>query len=96
MINISFRSKPPRHQWRGEEPQARQWHVIVRREVDTPTEIKYSLSNAAADTTAYRELARATLKAETCRALPALSQGRLLVRSTENGQGKLMCIRVGE
>lgn len=36
--------------WDGREPQARQWHLIVRREVDTPTEIKYSLSNASADT----------------------------------------------
>ena len=36
--------------WDGEAPQARQWHVLVRREVETPTEIKYSLSNAAADT----------------------------------------------
>src|SRR5512135_1056177 len=40
--------------WDGEESQARQWHVIVRREVDTPTEIQYSLSNAAADTPAPR------------------------------------------
>ena len=36
--------------WDGSEPQARQWHLIVRREVDTPAEIKYSLSNASADT----------------------------------------------
>ena len=36
--------------WDGEEAQARCWHLIVRREVDTPTEIKYSLSNAPADT----------------------------------------------
>jgi len=40
--------------WDGTEPQARQWHLIVRREVDTPTEIKYSLSNALADTPAPR------------------------------------------
>src|SRR5512143_529296 len=40
--------------WDGKEPQGRQWHVIVRREVDTPTEIKYSLSNAAAGTSAPR------------------------------------------
>jgi SRSO17 transposase len=40
--------------WDGEESQARPWHVIVRREVDTPTEIKYSLSNAPADTPAPR------------------------------------------
>ncbi len=36
--------------WDGQEAQARPWHLIVRREVDTPTEIKYSLSNAPADT----------------------------------------------
>jgi SRSO17 transposase len=40
--------------WDGEESQARPWPVIVRREVDTPTEIQYSLSNAAADTPAPR------------------------------------------
>jgi SRSO17 transposase len=40
--------------WDGAEPQARLWHLIVRREVDTPTEIKYSLSNAPADTPAPR------------------------------------------
>jgi SRSO17 transposase len=36
--------------WDGQEAQARPWHLIVRREVKTPTEIKYSLSNAPADT----------------------------------------------
>jgi SRSO17 transposase len=40
--------------WDGEEAQARQWRLIVRREIDDPTEIKYSLSNAAADTPAPR------------------------------------------
>ena len=40
--------------WDGEEAQARQWHLIVRREIDDPTEIKYSLSNAMADTPAPR------------------------------------------
>ncbi len=40
--------------WDGQEPQARLWHLIVRREIDDPTEIKYSLSNAAADTPAPR------------------------------------------
>ena len=40
--------------WDGDEPQARHWQVIIRREVDTPTEIKYSLSTAAADTPAPR------------------------------------------
>jgi hypothetical protein len=36
--------------WDGQEAQARQWHLIVRREVATPDEIKYSLSNAPAAT----------------------------------------------
>lgn len=40
--------------WAGEEPQARPWHLIVRRESDAPTEIKYNLSNAPADTPAPR------------------------------------------
>ena len=40
--------------WDGEEAQARPWPWIVRREIDDPTEIKYSLSNAPADTPAPR------------------------------------------
>lgn len=36
--------------WDGEEAQARQWHLLVRREIDDPEEVKYTLSNAAADT----------------------------------------------
>jgi len=36
--------------WDGEETHARCWHLVVRREVDSPTEIKYSLSNAPANT----------------------------------------------
>lgn len=36
--------------WDGEEAQAHCWHLVVRREVDSPAEIKYSLSNAQVDT----------------------------------------------
>jgi SRSO17 transposase len=36
--------------WDGEEAAARWWHLIVRREVGAPKKIKYSLSNAPADT----------------------------------------------
>ena len=32
--------------WDGQEAQARLWHLIVRREVATPDDLKYSLSNA--------------------------------------------------
>lgn len=36
--------------WDGKEPKARLWHLLVRREIDDPAEVKYTLSNAAADT----------------------------------------------
>lgn len=36
--------------WNGREEQARHWHLIIRREIGKPEEIKYSLSNAPADT----------------------------------------------
>lgn len=37
--------------WDGKEADAHCWHVIVRREINSPETIKYSLSNAPADTT---------------------------------------------
>ena len=40
--------------WDGEEAQARCWHLIVRREVGSVKTIKYSLSNAPADTPPLR------------------------------------------
>ena len=40
--------------WDGEEAQARHWHLLVRREVESPDTIKYTLSNAAADIPAHR------------------------------------------
>ena len=40
--------------WDGKEPSARQWHLIIRREPDSPETVKYSLSNAPAETTTER------------------------------------------
>ena len=40
--------------WDGEEAAARCWHLVLRREVGAPKKIKYSLSNAAADTSLER------------------------------------------
>lgn len=40
--------------WDGQEAQAREWHLIVRREICAREEIKYSLSNAPADTPVRR------------------------------------------
>ena len=36
--------------WDKEEPAAHCWHLIVRREINAPGEIKYTLSNAPAET----------------------------------------------
>ena len=40
--------------WDGEEATARCWHLVVRREVGAPKKIKYSLSNAPAETARER------------------------------------------
>ena len=50
---------------------------------------------AAADPAKYRELATARLTREPTRALPALSNGRLFVR-TGSGGGELICLEVGK
>ena len=36
--------------WNGEEAEAKCWHLIVRREVDSPRTIRHTLSNASANT----------------------------------------------
>lgn len=43
--------------WDGTEPKAHRWHLLVRREIGSPEEIKYTLSNAA-ETTSTQRLAR--------------------------------------
>ncbi|MBF0549857.1 MAG: transposase [Deltaproteobacteria bacterium] len=40
--------------WDGEEESAHHWHLVVRREIDSPKEIKYSLSNAPVQTPTER------------------------------------------
>ena len=40
--------------WDGKEAQARHWHLIVRREIDSPQTLKYTLSNAEADLPTHR------------------------------------------
>ena len=49
---------------------------------------------AAADPTKYRELASARVATKPTRALPALSAGKLYVRTGEGG-GELLCLQVG-
>ncbi len=52
------------------------------------------LALAAADPAAYRELATAHIASGPTRALPALSRGRLYVRSGSGG-GELICLEIG-
>ena len=40
--------------WDGKEAQAHQWHLIVRREIDSPETIKYTVSNAPANIAVQR------------------------------------------
>lgn len=40
--------------WDGKETQAMKWHLVVRREIDSPEKIKYSLSNAPFDISTER------------------------------------------
>jgi SRSO17 transposase len=40
--------------WDGEEPEPRCWHLVVRREIGSTKKLKYTLSNAAADTPVLR------------------------------------------
>jgi outer membrane protein assembly factor BamB len=50
----------------------------------------------AANPSRYEELATGTIAREPTRALPALSEGRLFVRTTPDSGGKLHCLRVGK
>ena len=47
---------PDREVWLrdGKEAEARKWHLVVRREINSPGEIKYSLSNAPSNTSTRR------------------------------------------
>jgi len=40
--------------WDGKKAQAHQWHLIVRCEMDSLETIKYTLSNAPAETATHR------------------------------------------
>lgn len=50
----------------------------------------------AANPDQYEELATATLARDPTRTLPALSAGRLFVRTTPERGGKLLCVQVGK
>lgn len=54
------------------------------------------ISLIAANPAKYEELATATLANEPTRALPALANGKLFVRTTPAMGGKLICVQVGE
>lgn len=71
-------------------------HLILAGDKLLLAKIDGELILSSAKTTGYEELARATIARDTIRALPALSQGRFVTRTTKDGQGKLLCVKVGE
>ncbi|WP_254511137.1 PQQ-binding-like beta-propeller repeat protein [Anatilimnocola floriformis] len=77
-------------------------HAILVGDKLLLTKVSGELVLVAASPDGYRELATFTVARprdpshNILRPLPALSQGRYLTRTTEAGQGKLICLRVGE
>jgi outer membrane protein assembly factor BamB len=78
-------------------------HAILAGDKLLLVKVNGDLVLAAASPAGYRELANATIaRAKNpgsrgiIRPLPALSQGRFLTRTNEDGQGKLICVRVGD
>lgn len=59
--------------WDNEESEAHCWHLIVRREVDAPQEVKYTLSNAPAETSPTRS---AEMQAQRYRVERAFQDGK--------------------
>ena len=51
--------------WDGKEPEARCWHLIVRKEVNT-NEIKYSLCNTAENTGYFLDATSSLLRSVIC------------------------------
>jgi outer membrane protein assembly factor BamB len=57
--------------------------------------IEGKLVLAEATPKSFRKLASATLASDTTRSLPALADGKLLLRTNGRGTGKLICVEVG-
>ena len=78
-------------------------HAILAGDKLLLTKVKGDIVLAEASPAGYRELATAEIarvknpiNRGILRPLPALSQGRFLTRTNEDGIGKLICVRVGE
>jgi hypothetical protein len=56
-IDIRGIGKSQNNHWDKHGPSAHRWHLIVRREVNSPATVKYSLSNAD-DQTSVNKLAQ--------------------------------------
>jgi outer membrane protein assembly factor BamB len=70
-------------------------HLIVGGDKLLIQKVDGQLALATADPTSYRELASARVAPAPTRALPALSNGRLFIRSGSGG-GELTCLTVGD
>ncbi len=77
--------------WDGEEALAQPWRLIVRREINDPTAIQYSLRNAPADTPASR---LAFLQGQRYRIEPTLQPGNQATRQPGRRAGRRSSARL--
>ena len=71
-------------------------HVIRSNDLLLVLSVEGGLSLVRALPGKYEKLAEATISEGTTRAIPALSNGRLLIRTSGSGRGLLSCLKVGQ
>jgi hypothetical protein len=71
-------------------------HVIASGDLLLVLSVEGGLSLVRASPAKYERLAQADIAGGTTRAIPALSNGRLVVRSSGSGQGEIHCLQVGQ
>ena len=71
-------------------------HVIASGDLLLVLSVEGGLSLVRASPGKYERLAQADIAGGTTRAIPALSNGRLVVRSSGSGRGEIRCLQVGQ
>ncbi len=71
-------------------------HVIASGDLLLVLSVEGGLSLVRASPVKYERLAQADIAGGATRAIPALSNGRLVVRTSGSGQGEIHCLQVGQ
>jgi outer membrane protein assembly factor BamB len=71
-------------------------HVIASGDLLLVLSVKGGLSLVKASPGKYERLAQADVAQGTTRAIPALSNGRLVIRTSGSGRGEISCLQVGQ